>query len=81
MQTADAILAQTIDGHLTNLKRDILVRFRTILGLPEDFRVPEIITEGCDHKLMTMLESEYTQMLLEILVKKGTPIETPITGS
>ena len=67
MLTADDILADALSESISNLQLNISNRFRSKMGLTMEVCVPEILLEGSEEQILTMLESEYTKMLLEVL--------------
>ena len=56
------------------LKMDLSNRFRAKMGLSMNVCVPEILIEGSEQQILTMLESEYTKIVLEVLTQSGVPV-------
>ena len=82
MQTADDMLADILTESIRDLKINIQCGFKEKMGLSNQIQLPEALYQHSMQQLLETMETEFTQMLLEVLINRNVPTgETPTPGS
>lgn len=74
LEKGEQMLSELLNSPLHDFKGTIETQFRIQMGIELKVKVPDALVKESEQQLKSVLEAEYTQILLDVLAQKGAQV-------